>query len=54
LIVTPDQQQQLFDDTARAMRGVSDEVKARHVNNCLKADPAYGAGVAEALSKIAS
>ncbi|SDX23866.1 catalase [Collimonas sp. OK242] len=53
-LMTPVQQQLLFDNTARAMRGVSNEVKARHVGNCLKADPAYGAGVAEALRKIAS
>jgi catalase len=26
----------------------------RHVGNCRKADPAYGAGVAEALRKMAS
>lgn len=25
------------------------EVKVRHIGNCLKADPAYGAGVAAAL-----
>ncbi|SFH61739.1 catalase [Collimonas sp. OK307] len=53
-LMTPVQQQLLFDNTARAMRGVSDEVKARHVGNCHKADPAYGTGVAEALRKIAS
>jgi len=53
-LMTPVQQQALFDNTARAMRGVSDEVKARHVGNCAKADPAYGAGVAEALNKISS
>ncbi|MFJ2990202.1 catalase [Collimonas sp. NPDC087041] len=53
-LMTPLQQQILFDNTARAMRGVSDEIKARHVGNCLKADPDYGAGVAEALRKIGS
>ena len=26
------------------------EVKLRHIGNCLKADPAYGKGVADALS----
>ena len=25
------------------------EVKVRHIGNCLKADPAYGQGVAKAL-----
>ncbi|HWW06849.1 catalase [Collimonas sp.] len=52
-LMSPVQQQILFENTARAMRGVSDEVKMRHVGNCHKADPAYGAGVAEALRKIA-
>lgn len=48
--MTPAQQQVLFENTARAMGGVSGEVKKRHTGNCLKADPAYGAGVAKALS----
>jgi catalase len=39
----------LFANTARAMQGVSDEVKRRHVANCLKADPRYGQGIAKAL-----
>ncbi len=39
----------LFDNTARAMSGVSLEVKRRHVENCSKADPSYGRGVARAL-----
>ena len=25
------------------------EIKIRHIGNCLKADPAYGKGVADAL-----
>lgn len=52
-LMSPAQQQALFDNTARAMRGVSDAVKARHVANCAKADPAYGIGVASALEKLA-
>ena len=43
------QKQQLFDNTARAIQGASDEVKQRHVDNCAQADPAYGAGVAAAI-----
>ncbi len=43
------QQQLLFENTARAMGDARSEVKQRHVNNCAKADPAYGAGVAAAL-----
>ena len=51
--MTPAQQQTLFDNTARAMRGTSEAVQATHIANCMKADPAYGAGVAEALKKLA-
>jgi catalase len=43
------QRQALFDNTARSIGGASLEVKRRHVANCTKADPAYGAGVARAL-----
>ena len=39
----------LFDNTARAMGDAPREVKVRHIGNCLKADPAYGEGVAKAL-----
>ncbi|WP_283842768.1 heme-binding protein [Bradyrhizobium japonicum] len=38
-----------FENTARAMGDARIEVKERHVVNCTKADPAYGAGVARAL-----
>ena len=48
-LMTPDSQQRLFDNTARNM-GDSDEIiKIRHINNCYKADPDYGRGVADAL-----
>ena len=48
-LMSPEQQQVLFGNTARAMAGVSEEVRKRHIANCAKADPAYGRGVAEAL-----
>ena len=48
-LMSAEQQQALFENTARAMEGVSAAVKQRHVSNCSKADPAYGAGVARAL-----
>jgi catalase len=51
-LMTPEQQQLLFDNTARAMQGASTEVKARHIGNCSMADPAYGAGVAASIQKI--
>ena len=40
----------LFGNTARAMGDAPKEIKIRHIGNCLKADPAYGEGVAKALS----
>lgn len=43
------QKQRLFDNTARAMNGVPEFIQRRHIDNCLKADPAYGQGVAKAL-----
>jgi catalase len=47
--MTPAQQQVLFENTARAMGDARLHIKERHVANCLRADPAYGAGVARAL-----
>src|SRR5712672_1267317 len=47
--MTPKQKQLLFENTARAINGASQEVLERHVANCTRADPAYGRGVAEAL-----
>jgi catalase len=43
------QREALFGNTARAMGDASDEVKARHIANCAKANAAYGEGVAAAL-----
>jgi len=48
-LMTPAQQQVLFENTARAMGDAPIEIKRRHVGNCTKCDPAYGAGVAKAL-----
>ena len=48
-LLTPDKQQLLFDNTARAMGDAPDEIKRRHIANCTQCDPAYGAGVAKAL-----
>ena len=31
------------------MQGTTKEVQLRHINNCYKADPEYGEGVAKAL-----
>jgi catalase len=48
-LMSPAQQQVLFENTARAMGDSPREIKIRHIGNCLKADPAYGQGVAGAL-----
>jgi catalase len=47
--MTPEQRQALFENTARAMGEAKPHIKQRHVVNCTRADPAYGAGVAKAL-----
>ena len=47
--MSPQQQQALFENTARAMGDAPREIKLRHIGNCAKADPAYGEGVAKAL-----
>ena len=48
-LMSPAQQQALFDNTACAMGDAPPHIKQRHVENCRRADPAYGAGVAKAL-----
>ena len=48
-LMTPAQQQALFANTAASIGGASHEVQVRHIGNCLKADPAYGAGIAKML-----
>ncbi|MGB6007294.1 catalase [Castellaniella sp.] len=48
-LMSPAQQQALFDNTARAIAGVSADVQALHIEHCTQADPAYGAGVAAAI-----
>ncbi|MGK5066184.1 catalase [Janthinobacterium sp. RT4P48] len=51
-LMTSAQQQVLFDNTARAISGASEQVKQRHIGNCTLCDPAYGAGVAEAIDRL--
>ena len=48
-LMSPEQQQVLFDNTAAAMNGVPDFIKERHAKHCYQCDPAYGEGVAKAL-----
>jgi catalase len=49
-LMPPEQQQILFENTARAMGNAELFIKQRHVLNCYRADPAYGGGVAKALN----
>jgi catalase len=48
------QKEALFGNTARAMGDAPKDIKLRHIGNCLKADPAYGEGVAKALGLSAA
>ena len=48
--MTPEQQQVLFENTARSIGGAERFIQERHVVNCYKADPNYGKGVANALN----
>ncbi len=48
-LMTPKQQQVLFENTARSLGGAPREIQLRHIENCTKSDPAYGAGIALAL-----
>jgi catalase len=51
-LMTPQQQQALFENTARAMQGVPEFIQQRHIDNCAKADPAYGEGVQKAIAAL--
>lgn len=52
--MSPAQQQSLFDNTSRSIKGVSKHIQQRHIDHCTAADPAYGAGVAAAIERIES
>jgi catalase len=51
-MLSKEEKQRLFDNTARAIGDAEKKVKDRHIYNCTKADPAYGAGVAESLKRL--
>ena len=42
-------QQLLFENTARAMQGVTREIMLKHIRHCYRADAKYGLGVAKSL-----
>ncbi len=48
-LMSPEQQQVLFKNTAGSVGGANIEIQHRHIRNCYKADKAYGSGVAKAL-----
>jgi catalase len=48
-LMTSAQRQALFQNTARSIGGAPRVIQIRHISNCLKADPAYGRGLADAL-----
>lgn len=48
-LMTSKQQQVLFENTAASIGDAPHEIQLRHISNCLKADLAYGGGVANAL-----
>jgi catalase len=48
-LMSAGQKRQLFDNIAAAMQGVPEQIQLRQIAHFAKADPAYGAGVAERL-----
>jgi catalase len=51
-LMSESEKQALFDNTARSLSGVSQEVQQRHIAHCTLADPFYGAGVSRALAEL--
>jgi catalase len=52
-LMSDDQQRQLMDNIAAAMAGVPEAIVRRQVEHFAKADPAYGAGVAQRIGLMA-
>ena len=50
-LMPPAQRQALFENTARSLGPAAPSIQDRHIANCRRADPAYGAGVAAALGR---
>ena len=55
-LMTADEKERLFKNTANDFEEAEEFIKIRHIVNCYKADPAYGEGVAKAagipMSKV--
>lgn len=48
-LMSPDQQAALFANTVASIGDAPKEIQIRHIGNCLKADEAYGKGIADGL-----
>jgi catalase len=46
------ERQALFENTARQIGVAAKLIQERHIANCTKADPGYGAGVAQAIARL--
>lgn len=51
-IMNAAQRAALFENTGRQLAGVSAPIQQRHIDHCTRADPAYGAGVQEAIQRF--
>lgn len=49
LLMTQEQRQALFDNTARSMAGIPEHIQRRHIEHCYACHPDYGKGVQTAL-----
>ncbi len=49
-LLTDEKKELLFNNTAAEVGNAEKFIQVRHIQNCYKADPAYGAGVARALN----
>jgi len=52
LMFSTEEKERLFSNTARAMFGARIEVQERHIGNCTKAHPDYGAGLRLAVGRL--
>ena len=52
LLMNAEQRQALFDNTARAMAGVPEFIRQRHLEHCFACHKEYGEGVSAALAAI--
>lgn len=50
LLMNAEQRQALFDNTARALAGVPEFIRQRHLEHCFRCHREYGEGIASALS----